>query len=70
VSWLETDLIATAATPEEFAAAALRALPGAADAGLIGRRRELAGRHSWAARAASVVELLGLETRSTVAACR
>lgn len=63
VRWLETDLIVTAATPEEFAASALRALPSAADANLIARRRALAERHSWSARAESVVELLGIESR-------
>lgn len=64
VSWLDTDLIETAATPEKFAAAALRALRSAKNADLIARRRALAERHSWSSRAESVVELLGLESRS------
>jgi teichuronic acid biosynthesis glycosyltransferase TuaH len=63
VRWLDTDLIVTAADPAEFAAAALAEVAGADDPALVARRRAFAERHSWAARAASAVELLGIPSR-------
>ncbi len=60
VRWLETDLVAQAASPEAFAAAVLRQAPLARGPALVAARRELAMRHSWPARAEQLARLLGL----------
>jgi glycosyltransferase involved in cell wall biosynthesis len=60
VRWLGTDLVTTAERPEDFAAAVLREAPMARVPSLVAARRELAARHSWAARAEQFAGLLGL----------
>jgi teichuronic acid biosynthesis glycosyltransferase TuaH len=59
---LETDLVAMAERPQEFAAAVLREAARAKDPALVAERQAFAGRHSWAARAERLAGLLGLET--------
>lgn len=63
--WLATDLVATARTPAEFAAAVRYALPSARDPRLVSRRRAFARQHSWPRRAAEFGNLIGLPTTST-----
>lgn len=60
--WLDTDLITLAAGPEDFVAAVLRQAPEARRPGLVEARRAVARRHSWAARAAQLAGLLGLDS--------
>lgn len=60
VKWLGTDLVDTAATPPEFAAAVLRSVAVAREPRLVRRRREFATRHSWARRAQDFATLLDL----------
>lgn len=57
---LETDLVALAETPEEFAAAVLRQAPAARRPPLVAERRAFAAEHSWAMRAEQLAGLLGL----------
>jgi glycosyltransferase involved in cell wall biosynthesis len=64
VRWLATDLVDTAATPAEFAAAVLRNAPVAREPRLVRRRREFASRHSWARRAEEFASLLDLPASS------
>lgn len=59
VRWLETDLVALADTPQEFAAAVLREAPTARQPALVSERREFAAGHSWTARAEQLLDLLG-----------
>jgi glycosyltransferase involved in cell wall biosynthesis len=61
VRWLDTDLVALADTPADFAREVLRAAPLARDRHLVHRRRVFAARHSWAERAADFSRLLGIE---------
>ncbi len=63
--WLSTDLVSTARTPAEFAAAVRHTLPGARDPRLVARRRSFAGQHSWPRRAAEFARLIGLSETST-----
>jgi teichuronic acid biosynthesis glycosyltransferase TuaH len=62
--WLDTDLIAVAQGPDEFAAAVAEALAGGRTDADVERRRAFAARHSWARRAEQVAALLAL-TAST-----
>jgi teichuronic acid biosynthesis glycosyltransferase TuaH len=63
--WLDTELVAVASTPGEFAAAVRSALPSARDPRLVSRRRSFARQHSWPVRAAEFAGLIGLPTTST-----
>jgi teichuronic acid biosynthesis glycosyltransferase TuaH len=58
--WLDTDLIATARGPAEFAAAVTTALAQPRTAELAAQRRAFASGHSWHTRAADLAALLGL----------
>jgi teichuronic acid biosynthesis glycosyltransferase TuaH len=58
---LETDLVAMAETPQEFAAAVLRQVAGAKEPAFVAERRAFAARHSWTMRAEQLAGLLGLE---------
>jgi glycosyltransferase involved in cell wall biosynthesis len=57
---LDSELIALAETPEEFAEAVQREAARGREPGLTLARRELAATHSWAARADLLAGLLGL----------
>jgi teichuronic acid biosynthesis glycosyltransferase TuaH len=57
----ESDDVTAVAGPAEFAAA-VQAAAVAAPLGAVQRRRAVAGRHSWAARATRLAELLDLRT--------
>jgi teichuronic acid biosynthesis glycosyltransferase TuaH len=60
IRWLDTDLIALAQTPEEFAASVAGELPRSRDPELVRRRRAFAAQHSWGDRAARMASLLGV----------
>ncbi|MEV8509131.1 glycosyltransferase [Actinoplanes sp. NPDC051475] len=60
VTWLGTDLVSTAATPEEFAARVRQALAVPRTPELAARRRAFAREHSWDRRAHQIAELLGV----------
>jgi glycosyltransferase involved in cell wall biosynthesis len=62
---LGTGLVTLAETPEEFAAAVLREAPLARMPALVAERRKVAARHSWAARAERLADLLGLGDENT-----
>ena len=55
---LDTDLIALADTPDDFAASVCQQAELARQPDLVGRRRAFAGTHSWAARADRLLQLL------------
>ncbi len=57
---LETDLVAIAETPQDFAAAVLRCAEDARQPAQVARRRTFAAQHSWAVRAERLAGLLGL----------
>lgn len=61
---LESELIALAETPREFAAAVLREAGKSREPSLIAARREFAATHSWTARADQLAGLLGLHRPS------
>lgn len=63
VDWLATDLVTVAAGPEAFAAAVDRALSGQRSEAVVAARRALARRHSWAVRAESFADAVGLAPR-------
>jgi glycosyltransferase involved in cell wall biosynthesis len=58
--WLDTGLVTLAEAPEDFAAAVLRQAPAAREPALVAERRAFATRHSWAARAEQLADLLEL----------
>jgi glycosyltransferase involved in cell wall biosynthesis len=60
VRWLDTDLIALADSPEDFAAAAMREARLATEPALVARRRAFAAKHSWGERATRFARLLGV----------
>ena len=57
---LQTDLVATAEAPAEFAAAVLAAAAEARDPDRVAARRRFAGGHSWQVRAEQLADLLQL----------
>ena len=59
---LETELVALARTPREFAAAVLREAPAAREPPLVAERRAFAVGHSWTVRAEQLADLLGLRS--------
>jgi glycosyltransferase involved in cell wall biosynthesis len=61
---LQSDLIALAESPAEFAAAVLREAERSREPGLMAARREFAAAHSWTARADRLAGLLGLGSGS------
>ena len=61
---LRTELVALAQRPPAFAAAVLREAARARRPGLVAERRAFAARHSWAARAEQLADLLGLGSGS------
>jgi teichuronic acid biosynthesis glycosyltransferase TuaH len=69
-TWLGTDLVATADTPERFAAGVRAALATARTEALVARRRAFAGQHSWQRRAEQIAAMAGLcgaRTRTSAA---
>ena len=58
---LQTELVALAETPEDFAAAVLRQASEARDPAMTAARRAFAAHHSWTTRAEQLTALLGLE---------
>jgi teichuronic acid biosynthesis glycosyltransferase TuaH len=62
VQWLASPLITTAAGPDDYAAAVLRALDEPRTPALVAARRALASRHGWAARTAEFAAALGIDT--------
>ncbi|MFI7602245.1 glycosyltransferase [Actinoplanes sp. NPDC049681] len=60
VTWLGTDLVSTAPTPEAFAARVREALAVPRTAELAARRRAFAREHSWDRRAGQFAGLLGV----------
>lgn len=61
VGWLDTDLIATASAPEDFADAVDLCLEQPRSDELIARRKAFAAEHSWEKRAAAFARALGFE---------
>ncbi|MEU3454308.1 glycosyltransferase [Micromonospora sp. NPDC006766] len=59
VTWLNTDLVSTAATPAEFAARVQAALAVPRTGELAARRRAFAREHGWDQRATQLAELIG-----------
>jgi teichuronic acid biosynthesis glycosyltransferase TuaH len=57
VDWLDTDLVVTADSAEDFAESAVRAATGGHD-GRVAVRKEFAERHSWEARARTLLDRL------------
>ncbi|MGC1853253.1 MAG: glycosyltransferase [Solirubrobacterales bacterium] len=61
---LQTDLVALAETPRDFAAAVMREAALPRESALVTERRAFATKHSWAARADQLAGLLGLSAGS------
>jgi teichuronic acid biosynthesis glycosyltransferase TuaH len=59
-AWLDTPLVEETTSPEEFAAAVVRALGASVGEQERGERIAFAARHSWDARAAQLLDLAGL----------
>ncbi len=62
VTWLHSEHVTIARSPTEFACAVRQQLALPRTAGLITHRRKFAEQHSWARRAATLAELLELDT--------
>ncbi len=63
VTWLDTDLIATADRPSQFAKRTAEAAATPRTTDLVQQRRAFAARHSWSSRVDQLAEVLRIETR-------
>ena len=63
ITWLDTDLIAVANEPDDFARRTTEEAATARSPDLIEQRRAFAATHSWSKRVEQLAEVLGIETR-------